>query len=148
MAASPRSFQGRRAATSGKKAGQAFTRMADLFDEHRAAAQITAGAEDGGNTRRFTIQVVDRLREPWKARWRVLVKIGTAADGDPAGTQTVSVATGTLLQTIAADQLLMVLSTPNGLIEVDVTIAGAETRYLAAEVVGKFDTETGAITWA
>jgi hypothetical protein len=148
MAASPRSITGRRAAASSKRTGQVIQRISELFDEHRAQALISVGAEGGGNIRRFSIQVVDRLGEPYRFRWRVLVKVATTAGGDPGGTQAVTVATGALLQTIIANKLVMALSDADGLIEVDVAVVGAETRYVAVEVVGKFDTESEAASWA
>lgn len=109
--------------------------------------RITAGAEDGGGTRRITLQVMDRRQADFPGRWIVAVWIATAAGGDPGGTQSVAVVTGYAWRTVVADQAFEFVTDADGTIELDVTEAGAATRVFVAAVLGLAG-ESEAVTWA
>lgn len=119
---------------------EAQRQLAIHFDSPEASVRGTAGAEDT-NVTRFTLQVVDRLGNPWArvggGRWLVFVYISPTEHGDPSATgNTVAFVTGTVVQTIVAHSTYLVLTDADGLIELDVTVAGAAVRVAHAMVVG------------
>jgi len=59
----------------------------------------------------------------------------------------VAIDTGTILQTITADAFYDLISDATGNIEVGITVAGAATRYVMAEIDGRIYS-SGEITWA
>ena len=101
---------------------------------------IAAGAESA-DKRTVTIQA-----GPW--RQKVRLWIATSDYGAPsAAGNTVSVVTGTTLETVLANADYEVISDAAGTVEVDVTISGAASRYVLAEVDGRIYS-SGEITWA
>jgi len=101
---------------------------------------IAAGAESA-DKRTVTIQ-----SGPW--RQKVRFWIATSDYGAPgAAGNTVSIATGTTLQTLVAHADYEVISDAAGTVEVDITVSGAASRYLLAEVDGRIYS-SGEITWA
>ena len=127
-----------------------FERMVrSHFDSPRAEVRISAGAEDGANTRRITLEVIDRLKAPWKGRWRVFVYLAGAIDGAPDATgNTVALVAGTTaLQTVLANAVYHLLTGTNGQAQFDLTVpAGAQTRAVCADVDGQVKQEAFAWT--
>lgn len=115
--------------------GQHFAREAMAFSsEPHLQVRTTAGAE-ASNVRRFTLQVVNRRGKACFGPFALLVIIGTVDGGAPGGTQTVSVVTGAMLQTITANQALIINTAANGSASIDITVSGAGTRYVQAGVM-------------
>lgn len=99
---------------------------------------VSPGAEGavGADTRRFTLQVTNRKGRSCLGLFALLVVIGTSATGGPAGTQTVTVSTGATVQTIAANQAIILFTDAAGKAVVDVQVTGAGSRYVRAGVLG------------
>lgn len=105
------------------------------IQQHAWDAKITAGSE-AANVRRVTIQLVNRRREAIKARVPITVLIATTQSGTPTNSQTASVNAGTLYATYTTNAALLILTDADGKIELDVTVAGAATRWVTAVVPG------------
>lgn len=117
------------------------------FDTPIAIVGVSAAAESA-NARVITLQVRDRLMRPWLRRWRVRVRIATTAGGDASGTgNTVAFTTGTVVETIKINGEYEVLSSAGGVVAFSLTIAGAATRFVHADVLGK-DRDSASIGWA
>jgi hypothetical protein len=128
---------------SAQKNSAAFTRN---FDRPIAEAGVTAAAEVA-DARVVKIRVRDRNQEAWPGRWLVVVWISTTSGGAPAGTQTVSWASGVVLATYTANQAYLVLTAADGTADVSVTVTGAGSRFVHAVVLGS--PEAGVeVTWA
>lgn len=85
--------------------------------------------------RSVTVQVRDRLGEPWKARWWVLLMFGDAAF-DTTATQTISFTGGAVAIEIKPDQVYLAMTDANG--SIALTIAGsADDYFITASVVGR-----------
>lgn len=112
----------------------------------RAAVQPVGGltiaaGEESADQRTITVQ-----GGPW--RQKVRLWISTTAYGAPsAAGNTVSVATGTTLETVVANADYEVVCDADGKVEVDITISGAASRYVMAEVDGRVYA-SDEITWA
>lgn len=126
-----------------------FERMVrSNFDSPRAEVRISAGAEDGANTRRITLEVIDRLKAPWQGRWRVWVYLTAVQDGAPnaVGNTVALVAGTTALQAVTANAVYHLLTGTDGKAVFDLTVpAGAQTRYVCAEVDGQIKQQP--FTW-
>jgi len=114
----------------------AVAAMRANFDEGRAQVRFIVGAEDGANTRRVTIIVTDRLRNSWGRNWIVRVWLSDTVHGGPAASGSMSVATGSLVATLAAGKVFDV-ATVGAVLAVDVTVTGAATKYVNAAVIGE-----------
>jgi len=109
---------------------------------------LSAGDEDGADTRVITIQARDAGLNALQQRVCARVWIATSDHGAPDATgNTVAVDTGTAVQTITANAHLLIESDATGKIEVSITVAGAASRYVMAEIDGRVYT-SGEITWA
>jgi len=106
------------------------------FDEGRAQVRFIVGAEDGANTRRVTIIVTDRLRNSWGRNWIVRVWLSDTLHGAAAASGSMSVATGSVVATLAAGKVFDV-ATVGAVLAVDVTVTGAATKYVNAAVIGE-----------
>jgi hypothetical protein len=126
-----------------------FTRsMRAFMDRNRAEVRVSYAAE-AADVRRFTVQVVDRSgRAITKSLWTLMVMFGTNARGLPSGTQTVTLVTGTLIQTISTHQCVMVATDEYGKAEFDVEVTGAGTRYVTGVVLGEIQPPTAGVVWA
>lgn len=122
-----------------------FRRIAGFIDDPIAHCSHVAGTE-AANVIRVTMQVRDRLEVPWAGRWLVWVIITATENGDPVATQTVTFNSGTVLETVLVDGVWRVITTTAGLIEMDVTIAGAATRYVHTIVQKRAD--SSGVVWA
>ncbi len=127
-----------------------FQRQATLqFDAPIARVRSAAGPESA-NVVRFTLQVVDRLGKPWgpvEGRWLIEVYLSPTQHGAPsAAGNTVAWITGTVYDTVLANAAYRVLADANGKAELDVTVAGAATRFVHTAACGLFE-PGGAGTW-
>lgn len=102
------------------------------------AAKVKAMTSDAEATNmiRTHIDVEDRGATMDAASRRVLdVWVGTTDMGLPSATgNTVTFNKGTILQTITANAHYRVISDVGGEIEIDLTVAGAATRYVMASL--------------
>lgn len=117
-----------------------------LLDRARRSVGISVG-DEAANVRRFTIQVRNRARNPVAGVHLVRIWISASEHGAPGGTQTLSLVTGTLFQTIASNQAVEILTDSTGKLVLDVTVTGAATRHIEAVVIGEPD-GSGEIAWA
>ena len=106
-------------------------------------AQISAEAEGtyAANERRITIQGIS-------ARQLVRLWVGVADYGAPSATDNaVTIETGTIYETETAHAAYKIITGSGGELKFDLTIAGAATRYVMAEIDGKIYS-SGALTWS
>lgn len=111
-------------------------RIPGIIDRHRAEARLLAGAEIA-NVRSVSIQAIDRGGQNWQSRWRMRVWIAATEDGDPGSGYTVAFTDGAVLQTIIIGGMWEVLSDETGLVGLDLTVVGAATPWVYAEVIGE-----------
>ena len=108
---------------------------------------ITAGAE-AADKRTITIQARDAGNNDLAERVLVRVWIAAADYGAPDATgNTVAVEAGTQIEAITANAYYMVESDASGTVAIGITIAGAASRYIRAEIDGRVYS-SGEITWA
>jgi hypothetical protein len=108
---------------------------------------LSAGAE-AGDTIRVTVQARDAAGNALAERVLVRLWIAAGAFGAPSATgNTVSVATGTAYEAELADAAYKIISDSAGAAAVDITVSGAATRHVMAEIDGRIYT-SGAIVWA
>jgi len=118
------------------------------FDTPIATCTMTAGAE-AANKRRITLQVVDRLKNPWPSRWLVWVFLTPTETGAPSGAgNTVAFIQGDVQITAVIGGMWLVQADVNGQIVLDVTIAGAATRYVGTQPDAGIPTISPAVVWA
>jgi hypothetical protein len=118
------------------------------FDTPIATCVVTAGVE-AANVRRITVQVVDRLKRPWPARWLVWVFLTATAAGDPSGTgNTVAFISGAVQMTALIGGLWFVQADADGQIVFDVTIAGAASRFVGTQPDGGIPSVSAELVWA
>ncbi len=119
--------------------------LAAHFDSSIARVRVTAGAEGavGADIVRFTLQVVDRPGKEWgpaAGRWLLFVYLSATPHGAPSATgNTVAWSTGTVLETVLPNGAYRVITNSQGVAVMDVTIAGAATRYPHTHVLGLFE---------
>jgi hypothetical protein len=113
------------------------------------SVRITAGAE-AANVRRLTLRVVNSKGDVCGGLYLVDVWIAATSAGAPGGSQTVSLVTGALYQTVGANVALRLITSASGEIVLDVDAGGgAQSRYVRAVVVGPaVSTATDPLTWA
>lgn len=144
-------------AFSAEGLAQFASQVSALLDRPRASVRFALGGEVT-DTRRVTMQVVsrngqsaapglDHAENPTSNRFVLLVRVGTAEWGAPAGTQTVTVATGTTLKVLTTDQLLLVETDASGVAAIDIAVTGAGTRYVTA-TIDEESASSGAVVWA
>ncbi len=108
---------------------------------------VTKGTE-AADVIRFTVQARDASGAVDQAgRRHVLIVVSASSFGAPGGTQTVTFNTGTILVTHTANQIYLVESDATGMIEVDVNVSGAGSRYVRASVGDSEPVELDG-TWA
>ena len=108
---------------------------------------VTAGAESA-DKRTLTIQARDAGDNDLAERVAVRVWISTSDYGAPsAAGNTVAIETGTQLGQIVANADYDVISDAAGTVEIGITISGAASRYVMAEIDGRIYS-SGEVTWA
>ena len=108
---------------------------------------ITAAAE-AADERVITIQARDGADNSLAQRVMIRVWVATTDYGAPSATDNaVAIDTGTILQTITAHAYYELISDAAGKVEVGVTISGAASRYVLAEIDGRIYS-SGEVTWA
>lgn len=108
---------------------------------------ITAGAESA-DERTITVQAQDAAGEDISGRFLIRVWIDDSeyAPPDSAG-NTVSIDTGTIYETETANAAYKIITGTDGKIEVGITISGAASRYIMAEIDGRIYS-SGEVIWA
>lgn len=120
--------------------------VAGLINRPLADARFTAGAQ-ATLTREITVQLVDRLGNPVRGRWRVLIWIAATENGDPSATgNTVSFTTGVAVAH-TANALYEVMTDASGKAVFDLTLSGAGTRHVYTVTHGAA-AGSGSLTWA
>ncbi|HUX01009.1 MAG TPA: hypothetical protein VMY35_08515 [Phycisphaerae bacterium] len=108
---------------------------------------ITAGAE-AADKRTITIQARDAGSNDLAERVLVRVWIAAADYGAPDATgNTVAVETGTQIEAVTANAYYVIESDAGGTVAIGVTVAGAASRYIMAEIDGRVYS-SGEVTWA
>jgi hypothetical protein len=126
---------------------QAIETVRMNFDEPRARCKITATTPVAG-TRRIRAQVVDRIGSDWKGLWTIHLWLTVPGSDAPGGTQTAALVSGTCLHTYEPHRRWEFLTTPDGFVDVDVTIAGSATRFVRTMVVGEPEQgPSGGVVW-
>ena len=121
--------------------------LADAVQDLLPNLNITAGAESA-DKRTVTLQARDAADNDLAERFRIRVWIATSDFGAPsAAGNTVAVETGTQLRQITADADYEIISDATGKAEIGVTISGAASRYVMAEIDGRVHS-SGEVTWA
>lgn len=93
------------------------------------------------------MQVVDRQKFARNGRYLVRIWVWDALYSGSPGTQTFSLVTGTMQNELMPDHAIDVVTDEYGKIELDVTIAGAASRYAHAVVIAEISVSSVA-TWA
>lgn len=132
---------------------------ADDLHEHDAAGldsdlqddipdlNVTFGSEAADEIV-VTIQARDAADNDLAEHMAVRVWVATSDCGAPsAAGNTVAIDTGTELQQIVANADYEIISDATGKVEIGITITGAATRYVMAEIDGRIYS-SGEITWA
>jgi hypothetical protein len=132
--------------------GRAFVQPAggvapgDLHDL-LPSLNVTAGQESD-DKRTITIQARDAAGNDLAERVLVRVWIATADYAAPSAEgNTVTVQTGTTYETETANAAYKLISDADGKVEIAVTISGAASRYVFAEIDGTVYS-SGEVTWA
>ena len=108
---------------------------------------VTAGAESA-DKRTITIQARDAGDNDLAERVAVRVWISTSDYGAPsAAGNTVAIETGAQLGQIVANADYDVISDAAGTVEIGITISGAASRFVLAEIDGRIYS-SGEVTWA
>ena len=89
--------------------------------------------------RAFSWNVVNRNGIAKPGLWVGLLAVTATANTPPGGSQTLSVTTGTVLATVAANQLLWVCTDINGNLVVNITLGSVGTRYAAFRPLTRLD---------
>lgn len=114
-----------------------FTSIITSYEKGRVSVKITAEAEGAhaANAIRVTLQVIDRRGNDVPGLWAIVASVGTTADGVPGGTQTVA-SVGAAVP-LVANQTSIVITDDTGDAQVDITVAGAGSRYVSAWIDGE-----------
>ena len=118
----------------------------DITDLRGRAIYSPAGGPTvtfGGETAdEITVTVQGAAHEQLARVW-----IAATEFGAPVATGTWSVDTGTIYETETANKSYKIISDSAGTIDIGITIAGADTNYVMAEIDGR-TYSSGLITWA
>lgn len=107
--------------------------VAGFFDRYPLEVTISKGAETA-DVIRWTLQVTDRRGRVALGPFVVHLWVSAADTGVPGGSQTVTVVTGSALDTHTANVRYTVLTSATGLIELDIEVTGSGDRTVYAEV--------------
>lgn len=119
-----------------KDAAVTAAKLAAAVQDLLPNLSITAGAENA-DVRRITIQACDAANNDLAERLLIRLWVATSDFGAPNATgNTYALVTGTAYATETANAAYKVISDANGKVEFDLTIAGAATRYVMAEIDG------------
>jgi len=133
---------------AGLEAGSvAVSELATAVEDLLPNLNITAGAESS-DTRAVTIQARDAGDNNLAQRVLVRLWIDDAEYGAPDATgNTVGVTTGTTIEAITANAYYVVESDASGTVVFDLTVSGAASRYVMAEIDGRIYS-SGELTFA
>lgn len=121
----------------------AFSQLAGFIDNPIADVRISAETPTA-SPRTVTIQVRDRLNNPWPGRWWVKVLVGTTAF-DAGGTHTVTWTSGAVVLVLSPDESYLCLTNSDGSLELTLA-AAAGTRHFTASVVGRAQSGSVGVT--
>jgi len=134
-------------ATAGIEAGAITgSKLSDAVQDAMANLNVTSGGEVG-DTHTVTIQARDFSDNNTAERFLVRVWVDDAEYGAPDATgNTVTVTTGTIYETRTANADYLIVSDANGTVVITLTVSGAATRYVMAEIDGRVYS-SGALTF-
>lgn len=115
--------------------------VTSIIDKPLAHATYSAG-DEAANIRRITVQVRNRRNEALHRRYIVHIWIATSTTGAPQNAQVVGFVSGTLLETVLVNGEWRFETDANGQVIMDITIAGAATRYIRGFVLALADTSS------
>lgn len=123
-----------------------ISKLANAVTALMPSLAITAGAETS-DARAITVQVRDAAGANLAQRSKVRLWLATSDYGAPDATgNTVALSVGTQLRQLTANADYELIANASGQIAISVTISGAATRYLLAEIDGRVYS-SGALTW-
>jgi hypothetical protein len=117
----------------------AIRQLAAAIEQAQASVRVSCGAE-ATNTRAVTMQVVDRRGRAWAKRWLVLFYIANGPASAPGTSQTVTLTTGTVIKALTTDSVYLVRTDENGVAVINLTVSGAASRYVIANVLPEAST--------
>lgn len=118
----------------------ALSRIAGFIDNPIADVSITPIASTT-TPRKVTLQVRDRLNNPWKARWIVWVMVGpTQWSISASGAQTVVLVTGHALVQVVTGALLRGVTNSSGILEFTIDTTGSV--WVTVDVEGRAQSST------
>ena len=96
-----------------------------------------------------TIQATDRRGNPRAGTFLVRLWTATTSGGAPGGGggQTMGVTTGTLIETVTANEQLVARTDATGKLVLSIIIVGAASRWLSAVLMGEAS-EGSQLTWS
>lgn len=129
------------------RAEQRERSVAQWLGQPGLSVAISIGEENvlGADVREVTFTVLNLAREACSGLYMLDVVMGTAADGGPAGMQTVAWTVGTA-RTVVANQQFEVLTNAQGVAKATVQVTGAATRHIRAMARGVVQ-GSGAVSW-
>lgn len=112
-----------------------------------ARVNFGVGAETA-NTINVDLSVSDFANQRWERRWPVTLWLTPTLDGDPsaAGNTVVIPGPGFTFATLIAGAAYLALTGPQGTMQVQITVAGAATRFLYAWCGGR-EYNSGPMVW-
>ncbi|MCA9280338.1 MAG: hypothetical protein H6815_00420 [Phycisphaeraceae bacterium] len=109
--------------------------VAQVIDVQIRSVSQTASAEDT-DVVTFTMQVVDRRGNAMKRQ--CLFRCFVRDESNAAASATITANTGELVTTVTAGRVFDVLSDSDGVIEVDLEVAGTAQRQIATVYLGDY----------
>jgi hypothetical protein len=108
---------------------------------------ISAG-DESGDTRTVTMQLTDAAGDDLAARAKLRVWLAETEFAPPSATgNALAVTGGTVLRELTANADYELLTAADGSAGIDVTVTGAASRYVMAEVDGRV-VSSGELTWS
>lgn len=127
----------------------ALKRIAGFLDNPIACCLVTAGVETA-DAIRLTVQVKDRLvddfRPPTPSTHLVFLWFSETPVGPPSAVGSVAWVQGDPIAVLTADAVFIATSDEDGLIVLDASLSGTESRYLNTLVLGRADPGT-IVSW-
>lgn len=109
---------------------------------------LFAASGEVSNVINVNLQVTDRLKQIWEGRWPLLVWVTPTPDGDPdpTGNTVGIVSPGATFASLIPGAAYLMLTGPQGQLPLQITVAGAATRYIYASMNGR-SFNSGPIAW-
>lgn len=109
--------------------------LREAIDRARVRVSLSLSAEVG-NAITVTLQACNRYRKPFLKAVRINFFVATTEEGPPAGTQTLSISKGTFIFNYVTNRYALVHTASDGQAVIAVSVTGAGTRWIYADVDG------------